>query len=385
MSKSRNQAMASSKQVDDLERRVNQLELLLMKREEITPSESQCLSVDVAIIESKLRRPQSELFDALYPPQENGNTIYDLSRHKITSKCSGYWPEKKNWHGIYLGGCDDENNRRRAITIPMCLMNNLRFFSPQGLENSIQDNEQRYDAMNLCASALIDFTWDELCLNYSAGMDLMYFISQGFVNIALMNLSKSPSVDCLKFVNDRDIKNNFGPYDYVSLRQRRFDYYTFLRCIVEDQNVIFQEGIREFTAFEGEHGLAHDIVNLRANYDQSSDKRIRISVVDRLSIYRVLEKKNFQTDIGIIMRICFGMLLLCDMNTRSFMDDTMPDWKSVLGEFNLLCMAMDVHDMQQTSNEQDADKSDSDIHNKACIDLVSFVKQVVQKRNYLNF
>jgi hypothetical protein len=216
-------------------------------------------------------------------------------------------------------------------------------------------------------------------------MDMIYLLAQGFVNLAILNLPVNPSLDSLKFVNDEKIKNVFGPYDYVSLRQRRKDYYTFLRDLVNEPVYTLVDGLREFSSFDGEKGLAHDMVNLRANYDSSNDKRVRVSVIDRTMIYNSMKikEKDVKSDIGIMLRICFGMLLLCDMNTQSFMDATMPTWKDLLGEFTTLCTTIDVIDLQRMDDNDD--KTDSDIHNNACIDLVHFVKAVVQSRPYLNF
>lgn len=374
----------------DLKKRVDDIEKLLMARNEVTQTECTTpLMIDVAPFAKTLEKKSSELLNALYPPKEDGTTLYNLDELKLTLQCSGYWPDKANWHGIYLGGCDDDNNRRRAFTIPSCLIGHLPFFTPQGLQNTAEHFVLRTTALNNCSCAIVDFTWDEMCLNYSAGMDMIYLLAQGFVNLAILNLPVNPSLDSLKFVNDEKIKNVFGPYDYVSLRQRRKDYYTFLRDLVNEPVYTLVDGLREFSSFDGAKGLAHDMVNLRANYDSSNDKRVRVSVIDRTMIYNSMKikEKDVKSDIGIMLRICFGMLLLCDMNTQSFMDATMPTWKDLLGEFTTLCTTVDVIDLQRntTSMDDNDDKTDSDIHNNACIDLVHFVKAVVQSRPYLNF
>lgn len=385
MSSRKPPASINCQQVLALAKRVEDIEKLLMTRSEVTPTDCTTpLMVDIAPFLKVLKKKPSPLLEALYPPKEDDSTHYNLDELKITVHCSGYWPEKANWHGIYLGGCDEDNNRRRAFTIPACLMNNLPFFTPQGLQNSDEHYIQRATALNNCSCAIIDFTWDEMCLNYTAGIDLIYLLAQGFVNIALLNLPVNPSLNSLKFVNDEKIKNIFGPYDYISLRQRRKEYYSFLRDLVEEPAFSAIDGLREFTSFEGDKGLAHDMVNLRANYDYSNDKRARVSVIDRIITYKTMKakEKDVKSDIAIIMRICYGMLLLCDMNTQTFMDEVMPSWKELLGEFMALCTTIDV--VAQIHNDDD-DKSDSDIHNSACIDLVHFIKTVVQSRPYLNF
>ena len=333
-------ASTNCQQVLALAKRVEEIEKLLMTRSEVTPTDCTTpLMVDIAPFLKVLKKKPSPLLEALYPPKEDDSTHYNLDELKITVHCSGYWPEKANWHGIYLGGCDEDNNRRRAFTIPACLMNNLPFFTPQGLQNSDEHYIQRATALNNCSCAIIDFTWDEMCLNYTAGIDL---------------------------------------------RQRRKEYYSFLRDLVEEPAFSAIDGLREFTSFEGDKGLAHDMVNLRANYDYSNDKRARVSVIDRIITYKTMKakEKDVKSDIAIIMRICYGMLLLCDMNTQTFMDEVMPSWKELLGEFMALCTTISV--ISQIHNDDD-DKSDSDIHNSACIDLVHFIKTVVQSRPYLNF
>ena len=364
-------------EVEKLERRVQELETLIRKNFKDNVEE---INVPLTVDISKFVEvwSKSALLQALYPVREEDSRIYKLDDYDMTRSCSGYWPSNRNWQGIYLGGCEQTNELRRANTIPVCIKSSIEFFNPQGLTNSSADALVRMEALNSCSSAVIDFTQDEMCLNYTHGMDLIYLLAQGFIKISLIQFPTSPSVSCIKFDNEEKFKNVCGAYDCVSLRTRRFEYYTILRQIVSEIGLI-----NEFPAMDGKDGLAQNMINLRANFLQPHGQGIQLSVIDRLAIYRTLKTKNFESDIAVIIRICFGILLLCDMRTRDFMETHMPDWKQLRGEFHSLCLQMEMEAGNLLSSSTN-ENTDSDFHVSACIDSINFVKTLVDKTLHLN-
>jgi len=125
-------------------------------------------SIDMTAFASQ--RDKSIMLQSLYPSKEDGN-VHALGEFEFGPNCSGYWPSQRQWLGMYLGGCEQGSEERRGVTIPLCLKANLAFYSPQGLgTSSAGDNMQRFEAMSNCSSAIVDFTCDERCLNYVAGL-----------------------------------------------------------------------------------------------------------------------------------------------------------------------------------------------------------------------
>jgi hypothetical protein len=331
-------------------------------------------SVDISIFEADWAK--HVILQKLYPPQEDGSRIYKLEDYELSPSTSGYWPNARNWKGLYLGGCEQGNEMRRAVTIPLCLKNTMDFFTPQGLSTSVIDSEARIEALNTCSAAIIDFTGDEQCLNFAGAMDCLYLFAHGFVNVSIINLDASPFQDAIRFDSEQLYPNVFGNWDSTSLRQRRFEYYSILRLVVSKM-----EDWSEYQTVSGVKGLGQNMTNLRANYKRPHGEGIMLSVLDRLAVYRLIASMTFITDIGAILRICIGMLLLCEMRELEFMTNNMPEWKQLRGEFAILCMKVEKDQADLLLVEV---PDDAFFNKQACVDFVLFVMTVVSKCRFLN-
>ena len=368
--------------LEKLQERLDALEIAwcLSAKEVTAPVVNIPSSVDITLIMEQ--RNKSPLLQSIYP-LNNGQPVLNFDDSELTEICSGYWPTPRNWQGMYLGGCELCNESRRSFTIPLFVKNSIDFFTPQGLAINKEDVLKRVDALNSCGAALIDFTGDELCLNYTAGIDFMYLFGTGFTNVVLISLPASPAAGSMRFDNEQKYANVYGPYDAVSLRSRRFEYYSILRTLLKLFYNKTEVATQEFPTLLGAKGFEQDLINLRANYKtpRHSDG-IAITVLDRVAVYRQLKEMSYGTDIGCIMRICFGIIVLCDMQTREFMDANMPEWRLLRGEFQTLCRELEYE--TALMSEDKAEKHDGHFHISACAELVHYLKVLVASKLYLN-
>lgn len=333
-------------------------------------------SVDISLFIKEWT--ESAMLQKLYPPQEDGSRVYDLDAHEFTPDGSGFWPQKRNWHGVYLGGCEQGNAYRRGITIPMCIKGKFEFFQPQGLGFSNEDIYTRQEALNACSTAIIDFGGDELCLNYTPGLELVYLFAQGFTNVSLIQFPKNVTTAILKFDESERSMNVFGAHDAVTLRRRRQDYYIFLN---ELANVMEWT---EYKSLNGAQGLEQAMINLRANFKRSHAEGIRVNVIDRIAIYQQLAQTKYNSDIGEMMRIALGMFLLCEMHTREFMDQNMPEWKHLRGEFSNLQLRAEKEAQILATIDESSSDADRIFHIQACIDFITYVSAIVKKFKHLD-
>ena len=354
-----------------LEEAVARSATIISANDETTPT-----SVDISSFAKEWA--ESSMLQKLYPPQEDGSRIYDLDAHEHTPDGSGFWPQKRNWHGLYLGGCEQGNPYRRGITIPMCVKAKMEFFQPQGLGFSNEDIYTRQEALNTCSTAIIDFGADELCLNYIPGLELVYLFAQGFTNVSLIQFPKNTTTAILKFDESERSMNVFGPHDAVTLRRRRQDYYGILN---ELNNVMEWQ---EYKTLNGTDGLEQAMINLRANFKRNHAEGIRVNVTDRIAIYRQVAQTKYDSDIGEMMRIALGMFLLCEMHTREFMDLNMPEWKHLRGEFSNLQLRAEKEAHTLANTDELSSDVDRVFHIQACIDFTTYVAAIVKKFKHLD-
>ena len=345
-------------------------------------------TVDISTIYEQWTK--SALLQTLYPAQENGNKVYELTQNgtydneaSTMTDISRFWPSKqRDWCGVYLGGCEQNNERRRGVSMPLLVKSNISFFTPQGLSFSNDDVLARKEALDACSSAIIDFGGDELCFNYTPGLDLVYLFAHGFINITTVQFPASIATASLKFDESESSSNFFGAWKDVTLRRRRQDYYAIIYELV---SVMKSTGtLTDLTALKGSNSLETLIVNQTADFKRPHTEGIRISVLDRLSIYRRLAEKEYASDIGEMMRIAFGMFLLCEMHTREFMDEHMPEWTHLRGEFEQLRLRAEKDVYVVTDQIDPSAADDRFFHLQACVSFTHYVSAVVGTFRHLD-
>jgi len=353
-----------------------------------TTEQTSPAKVDITAIYEQWSK--SALLQALYPPQENGNKVYQLTQDGFDDEAfampdiSRFWPSKqRDWCGVYLGGCEQNNERRRGISIPLLVKSNISFYNPQGLSFSSAENVlARKEALDACSCAIIDFGGDELCFNYTPGLDLVYLFAHGFITIMSIQFPASIAVASLKFDESESSSNFFGAWKDVTLRRRRQDYYAIIYELI---SVMKSTGcFTDLANLNGSNSLEMLAVNQTADFKRPHTEGIRISVLDRLAIYRRLAEKEYVSDIGEMMRIAFGMFLLCEMHTRDFMDEHMPEWTHLRGEFEQLRLRAekDSHVITEPIDPTAAD--DRFFHLQACVNFTHYVSAIVNTFRHLD-
>lgn len=382
-SKSR-QIQAGNSAIEDLQGRVIALEAVIKKLKVVIPSDEEvqtCVDIKEFVEEWKT----CILLKAFYPPQEDSQTVYELRKFAMNRTCSGYWPTKRNdsyqrtnWNGIYLGGCEQMNEMRRAVTIPFCVKQSFDFYNPQGLTYSEEDCKSRKEALDTCGSAIIDMTGDELCLNYSLAMDFIYLVAHGFLNIHVIQLPENIPMAALKFDAEDKLLNVVGPFDNFTMRERRVEYYETIKFLVEEFQYISQ-----YPGMGNNGGLGSTMISKRETFRATHTENILIKLNDRIQIYRNLCMRSMNCDISILLRISFGMFLLCELRSRQAMDDFFSEWRTLLGEYRMVCLKMeaDAQLLLETPSDQ---VDDNYYHMQACIDFFCFVKCVVGNCRHLD-
>lgn len=337
-------------------------------------------TIDISSFLEQWEKKPAGLLQKLYPPIADNVRVYLLQDYELSTDCFGYWPQGQAWKGLYLGGCEQSVEARRAITIPFCVMNQFDFFTPQGSALSgdtfVKDIKDRLSAMATCGSAVVDFTGDELCLNYSAGLDLLFLISLGFVNVTLIQLPVNEVAGSMKFNDDEKIQNVFGPWNSITLRQRRREYYEVLRCVTN----CVQPVLEEYETVEGKTGFGNALINMRPTFSQYHNDGIGLTVLERRDIYRKLVGKQFTTDVGTVLRIAMGMFILCEMASTEFMDTNMPEWRILRGEFeSLVIQSKQVYSRLLDVSEYD----DSYYHSLAMVEIINYTSVAVSERRHL--
>lgn len=382
MSTSRRHKSASSNtaeltQVQDLIERVLALERAVAKSKAVLPSDP-VSPATLNITPFVAKWEKSRLLQLLYPPRDDGSHTYTLNEYELGPDSVGYWPGENQWHGMYLGGCEPFNENRRALIIPLCLASNLDFFTPQGASTSSSDVAKRLQALENCSSAVIDFSHDELCLNYVPGFEVLYLFARGFVHVSFIQFPANIPTAILKFDESECISNTFGPWDSVTLRQRRQDYYVIIQALISAM-----AGWTCYDTINGPNGLEHHVVNYRAKFSRPKSEGVQIPVLSRFEVYRTLRSATFNTDIGATMRVILGMLILGEMHTRDFMDNHVAEWKHIRGEFADLqnraaLAATQLQDVDPTSFD------DRHFHLQAFIDLVQLASAVLTNYRHLD-
>lgn len=360
--------------LEDIAFRVQAIERALAKTSVVMPSDPIAPStVDITIFLAKWER--SRLLQQLYPVKDNGSRSYFLNDFELEPESAGYWPAENQWHGLYLGGNEcAANENRRAFLIPLCLASDLHFFTPQNGSNLTQ----RLNALELCSSAVVDFSHDALCDKYTAGIETVLLFARGFVHVHLLKFPENIATAILNFDESDVIVNACGPWDSVSLRQRRNEYYIFIKTLISamDKWTLYPN-------LSGVDGFEHQLINFRSKFSRPKTDGVQIPVTSRLNIYRALCSFPFATDIGSALRILLGIFILCEMRTREFMTENCPEWRAIRGAFSDLQNRAALASKQLQDTDY-ASYGDCHFHLQAFVDLVNIGSAVVSSYRHLD-
>ena len=359
-----------------VEARLDRIENMLMRSKEVNPGIASSQSYDITPILAL--REKSTLLKNLYPDQES--RIYQLKDYELNSSSSGYYPSQQRWRdgGLYLGGCEQGSETRRAIIIPMCLSQGLSFFTPQGLSANSTDVRNRIEAQLNCSSAIFDFTGDEFCLNYSAGLDVLFFFAQGFTKLNFLCFPDNILEACMKFDETELGLNLCGPFQNVTLRKRRQEYYEII-------NLLTCDGWKFFYNSTGPLGLSQALIDQKVNFLKPHNDGIQLTITLRLEIWRAIRAKDWKTDIAHALICLLGMLIFVELKTREHLEINAPEWTLIRGEFDSLLLKSERAAQRLAESDQaELPYDDRYFHMQAFVEMITTVNEAVLQSRHLN-
>lgn len=323
---------------------------------------------DFSEIGEKVRK--SVLLTSLYTGEGNVATFNGMQ-----SESAGYYPSSHNWLGMFLGGCEQRNEQRFAVVIPACVKLDIPFYNPHGLDTTVVANlRPRLCALQTCSFAVVDFTNDDQCLNYTAGFDLVQLFAMGFGGVAVVKLPP-PLMGSMAFIEAELIQNVCGKFQSVSLRQRRFEYYTLLKALVAAM-----DKWQEFESFSGSIGLGRLMAEHKNHFLKPNNANRNVPMTELLDIWRRM-KRDFTTDLGAVFYTLMGMLLFAN-TTLEYINTYVPEWRTICGDYKSLrttIMALNA----EIKNIESDDYNDTVFHQVAMIELVNLTDTAIYNSKHL--
>jgi len=206
---------------------------------------------------------------------------------------------------------------------------------------------------------------------------MLYLFAQGFANVSTVGFPSSIPTNVLKFDESEQIVNACGSFGSATLRKRRQDYYELLRVLLDAM-----ESWTEFPCVSGPLGLENNVVNFRSNYLKAHMDGVRITVLDRWSVYKLLGR--FESDIGETLRVILGMFILAEMHTREFMDTNVgSDWTFLRGDYVTLQLRAEKASLVLAELDP-SNYDDRMFHLQAFVELVTMADSVLSNQRHLN-